>query len=74
MKKTSVFLAFLMIGLGAAAFAAGDACQKCKQDAAQQLKTCLEKAPGEKARQVCRNRAKDEQQKCADGVCKVAGK
>jgi hypothetical protein len=69
MKKSLIVAAILMAGSGAVALAAD--CNQCKKDAAQQLKSCLEKAPGEKAQQVCRTRAQKATESCD---CKVTGK
>jgi len=74
MRTSFIRATILLTGWGTAALAADSPCQQCRKDAGQQLQTCLDKAPGETAKQVCRNRAKQAEQSCADGVCKGQGR
>lgn len=70
MKTSLMLTVILLAGFGTGALAANSACEQCAKAAAQQLQECLQKAPGEAAKQACRNHAKAAQDSCTNGVCK----
>ncbi len=74
MKTSLMLTVILLAGFGTGALAANSACEQCNKAAAQQLQDCLQKAPGETAKQACRTHAKSAQESCANGVCKVQAK
>ena len=63
MKIAWIMAATLVTGWGTVAFADQTAAE-CKKAAAQQLKTCLEKAPGPTAQEACKTRARKAQESC----------
>jgi hypothetical protein len=63
MKTAWIMAATLVTGWGTVAFTDQTAAE-CKKAAAQQLKTCLEKAPGPTAQEACKTRARKAQESC----------
>jgi hypothetical protein len=68
-----ILAAILVTGCGAVAFADQTAAE-CKKAAAQQLKTCLDKAPGPTAQEACKTRARKAQESCTSGSPKGTAK
>jgi len=73
MKTAWLMAAILATGWGTVAFANQTAAE-CRKAAAQQLKTCLEKAPGPTAQEACKTRARKAQESCTSGSPKGTSK
>jgi hypothetical protein len=66
MKTAWLLAAILVTGWGTVTFADQTAAE-CKKAAAEQLKTCLEKAPGPTAKEACKTRARKAGESCTSG-------
>jgi hypothetical protein len=66
MKTAWMMAAILVTESGTVAFADQTAAE-CKKAAAEQLKACLEKAPGPTAQEACKARARKARESCTSG-------